>query len=96
MGTSESTISAITALDMHHLVDEKDTSHLSLRCSDCDMATSGICKPNTGASFDDCPFFLPTDPLNFLSCFKQTEAASARTLEPKPARSAATLDITTD
>jgi len=96
MGTSEGTISGITALGVHYLVDAKDISHLSLRCADCDMATSGICKPTTGASFDDCPFFLQTDPLNFLSCFKQTEAASARTLAPKPARSAAALDITTD
>jgi hypothetical protein len=96
MGTSEAAISALTTLGIHHLVDEKDISHLSLRCTDCDMATSGVCKPKTGASFDDCPFFLQTDPLNFLSSFNQTEAASARTLAPRPIRSAAALDIKPD
>lgn len=90
MGTSECTISALTAKGIKHIVDKKDDGHLSLRCPDCDMEESGVCKPQGGASFDDCPFFLPTDPLDLMNSFQQTEAPGFRTLAPKPAPTATT------
>lgn len=90
MGTAECTIGDLTARNIKHIVGGEKNDHLSLRCPDCDMACEpDICKPVTGASFDDCPFFDKADPLDLNGCFRETEAPKPRALAPKGTSSGA-------
>ena len=87
MGTSECTLAELTKKGIKLVVGGEENEHISLRCPDCDMASKpDICKPISGASFDDCPFFDKNEPLDLNSCFTETEAPKKRTLAPKGAK----------
>jgi len=84
MGTSECMLSDLTDRGIKYTVSGDKNDHLVLRCPDCNMANKpDICKPTSGASFDDCPFFDKTDPLNLNTSFKETEVPKKRELAPK-------------
>ena len=84
-GLTESPLGALLDKGLKYKVTGEKQEHISLRCPDCDMVDleSGICKPTSGASFADCPFFDKADPLDLNGAFKEVEAPAFRTGKKK-------------
>lgn len=84
-GVSECTLGSLTDKHLKYKVSGEQHEHISLRCPDCDMVDleTGICKPVTGASFADCPFFDKSDPFDLNGLFKEVEAPAFRTAPKK-------------
>ena len=84
-GFSETSLGALLDKGLKYRVSGQKQEHISLRCPDCDMVDleTGICKPATGASFADCPFFDKSDPLDLNGAFKEVEAPAFRVSKKK-------------
>lgn len=93
MGTTECTLSVLSDKGIKHVVSGENNEHISLRCPDCDLSESpNICKPTNSTSFDDCPFFDKTDPLDLNGCFNETEAPSKQPRNSKEAKTSSTTN----
>jgi hypothetical protein len=81
MGIAECKLGSLMAKNLKYTVSGAKQEHLSLRCPDCDMVEldQGICKPQAGKSFHDCPFF-GRDPLDLNGLFEEVEAPDPRIL----------------
>jgi sulfatase maturation enzyme AslB (radical SAM superfamily) len=84
MGIAECKLGNLTDKGLKYTVSGDKQEHLSLRCPDCNMLEreQGICKPQTGKTFNDCPFF-GRDPLGLDGLFEEVEAPAPRTLSKK-------------
>jgi hypothetical protein len=79
VAATECALEKLTAKGLKAIVSGVLDEHISLRCPDCDMSSlPAICKPTSGASFADCPFFDKTDPLGLNSDFQEVEAPAVR------------------
>lgn len=59
IGYSECSLGELEAKNLKYLVTGQNDEHLSVRCSDCDLADGQgkVCKPEKAKDFGACPFF---------------------------------------
>lgn len=59
MGYSECTLGDLEAKHLKYLVTGPNEEHLSVRCTDCNMAEGqgNVCKPEKAKRAEDCPLF---------------------------------------
>ncbi len=84
MGIAECKLGSLTDKGLKYTVSGDKQEHLSLRCPDCDMLEreQGICKPQAGKTFNECPLF-GRDQLGLNELFEEVEAPAPRTLSKK-------------
>lgn len=89
IGYSECSLDDLQAKTLKYLVTGQNDEHLSVRCSDCDMADGqgNICKPEKAKDFGACPFFgIDNYDLNKLLQVVETPAPRQQTVLEQPKR----------